>query len=169
MLGFGLGYALHWARNYRYGSGLGTGTLLDALLAAFARARYPLCERGERALALRTSRVVMVVERPTSSHNYTALLRTAEALGVQAVYVIQPPRLETGLEKRSALRKKNQWVDDQKELAKHIKYAKEAAARLTLVTFASTKECLSALQRDGRAVWVTDLSQKGNWNALLWE
>ena len=47
--------------------------------------------KAETVLSHRTSRIVLVIERCSSSHNYTAVLRTAEALGIQHVFLIQPP------------------------------------------------------------------------------
>ena len=40
-----------------------------------------LC-KDETAMQLRTSRLIIVVERCTNHHNYSAILRTAKALGV---------------------------------------------------------------------------------------
>ena len=49
-----------------------------------------ILRKAETALQLRTSRLIIVVERCTNDHNYSAILRTAEALGVQHVYIISP-------------------------------------------------------------------------------
>ena len=49
-----------------------------------------ILRKAETALQLRTSRLIIVVERCTNDHNYSAILRTAEALGVQHVYIIAP-------------------------------------------------------------------------------
>ena len=46
--------------------------------------------RIDRVLARRTRRVVVVLDRLRDPHNAAALLRTAEALGVQEVHVIDP-------------------------------------------------------------------------------
>jgi SpoU rRNA Methylase family len=40
-------------------------------------------------------RLVIVIERCTNDYNYSAILRTAEALGIQHVYLIDPPPLAT--------------------------------------------------------------------------
>jgi len=48
-----------------------------------------LVRKAEAVIQGRSS-VVVVVERCTNDHNYSAILRTAEALGVQRVYVIDP-------------------------------------------------------------------------------
>ncbi len=49
-----------------------------------------ILRKAEAALRLRTSRLILVIERCTNDHNYSAILRTAEALGVQHVYIIAP-------------------------------------------------------------------------------
>jgi tRNA G18 (ribose-2'-O)-methylase SpoU len=41
--------------------------------------------KAECALRKRTSRLILVIERCTNDHNYSAILRTAEALGIQHV------------------------------------------------------------------------------------
>jgi rRNA methylases len=53
--------------------------------------------KAEGALRLRTSRLVIVVERCTNDHNYSAIMRSAEALGVQHVYIIAPQDCNTTL------------------------------------------------------------------------
>lgn len=50
-----------------------------------------LIRKAETAILKRTSRVIIVVERCTNEHNYSAILRTAEALGIQHVWLISPP------------------------------------------------------------------------------
>jgi len=56
-----------------------------------------ILRKAEAALRLRTSRLIIVVERCTNDHNYSAILRTAEALGVQHVYIIAPQALNATL------------------------------------------------------------------------
>ena len=49
-----------------------------------------LLRKAETAIQGRTSRVLVVIERCTDEHNYSAVIRTAEALGVQHVWLIGP-------------------------------------------------------------------------------
>jgi len=49
-----------------------------------------LLRKAETAIQGRTSRVLVVIERCTDEHNYSAVIRTAEALGVQHVWLIDP-------------------------------------------------------------------------------
>ena len=44
--------------------------------------------KAETVLTRRTDRLSIVIERSTNSQNYTAVLRSAEALGVQNIYLI---------------------------------------------------------------------------------
>eukprot|EP00566_Odontella_aurita_P022736 CAMPEP_0113572066 /NCGR_PEP_ID=MMETSP0015_2-20120614/25895_1 /TAXON_ID=2838 /ORGANISM="Odontella" /LENGTH=129 /DNA_ID=CAMNT_0000475071 /DNA_START=52 /DNA_END=438 /DNA_ORIENTATION=+ /assembly_acc=CAM_ASM_000160 len=54
-----------------------------------------MIRKAEGAIRLRTSRLAIVIERCTNDHNYSAILRTAEALGVHRVYIVAPPRVKT--------------------------------------------------------------------------
>jgi len=46
--------------------------------------------KAETVIQGRTSRVIVVVERCVDDHNYSAIIRTAEALGVQHIWLIDP-------------------------------------------------------------------------------
>jgi tRNA(Leu) C34 or U34 (ribose-2'-O)-methylase TrmL len=119
--------------------------------------------KAETVLQRRTSRLLIVVERSTQSHNYTAIIRTAEALGIQHLWVIAPPSIDgsTGTAGGRKSRKgKDQWKDDQAELERHCAYARGAVKWVSLRAFSNTTECIEALRADGRKIWVTDLSQK---------
>ena len=66
-----------------------------------------LAKRIETVLARRTSRLIVVLERLVDGHNYSAIFRTCEALGVQHVWVVAPPPGdEERFESRSSLRRK---------------------------------------------------------------
>lgn len=114
--------------------------------------------KAETVLTRRTDRLSIVIERSTNSQNYTAVLRSAEALGVQNVYLISPP----GWEQNNKRRKKNRFVDDDEEWIKHVAYARQAQKWLTLHVFKTTKECIAELRRAGHTIWVTDLSQRAD-------
>lgn len=119
--------------------------------------------KAETILRRRTSRLIVVVERSNQSHNYTAIIRTAEALGIQHIWVIAPPAMDGSSGsggQRSKRKEKNQWKDDQKELEDHCAYARGALRWVDVRAFGTTAECLAALKADNRKVWVTDLSQK---------
>ena len=45
-----------------------------------------LLRKAETVIRRRTSQLLIVIERTNTSHNYSAVLRTAEALGVQHVW-----------------------------------------------------------------------------------
>ena len=65
-----------------------------------------LAKRIETVLARRTSRLIVVLERLVDGHNYSAIFRTCEALGVQHVWVVAPPPGAERFESRSSLRRK---------------------------------------------------------------
>ena len=56
-----------------------------------------MIRKAEGAILNRTSRLIVVVERCTNDHNYSAILRTVEALGVQNVYIIAPQCIQSTL------------------------------------------------------------------------
>jgi len=49
-----------------------------------------LFRKAETAIQGRTTRILAVIERCTDEHNYSAIIRTAEALGVQHIWLIDP-------------------------------------------------------------------------------
>ena len=51
-----------------------------------------LLRRIETVVQRRTSRVIMVLERLCDGHNYAAVLRTCESLGIQHVWMVAPPK-----------------------------------------------------------------------------
>jgi hypothetical protein len=46
--------------------------------------------KAETVIRGRTSRIIIVIERCTDDHNYTAIIRTAEALGIQHIWLVDP-------------------------------------------------------------------------------
>ncbi|GMI07117.1 hypothetical protein TrVE_jg4738 [Triparma verrucosa] len=135
--------------------------------------------KAETVLQKRTTRLVCVIEKCTDVHNYSAVLRTAEALGIQNIYLIAPPLKpsetdETKFEpfdevvaKRGAKnqqnptnqRKKGVWTEDIKKGLRHNGYARTACKWINVYNFGSTAACLKQLKEDGFDVWVTDLGQ----------
>ena len=53
-----------------------------------------MLRKAEAVIQWRTTRLVVVVERCTNDYNYSAILRTAEALGIQIIYMIDPPEVD---------------------------------------------------------------------------
>ena len=72
-----------------------TETILGSQAApvAFERAddASRVARRIETVLSRRTSKVIVVLERLVDGHNYSAIFRTCEALGVQHVWIVGPP------------------------------------------------------------------------------
>lgn len=143
-----------------------------------------MIRKAEGAIRLRTSRLVVVIERCTNDHNYSAIHRTAEALGVQHIYVISPNSTQKTLDgdgdavvedeadeaasssaKLRAVGKGGRVVKDAsksevKDRALHHLFAQRATEWLEVHEFDSTTECLAALRKGGYQVWATDLSQE---------
>ena len=106
----------------------------------------------------------MVIEKTVDVHNYSAVLRTAEALGVQNVYLIAPPLKpgpddtfvsfdSTGRQSKNQssknARKKRVWSEDVEKAKRHNGYARTACKWITLKNFNSTEACLKELREDG--------------------
>ena len=119
-----------------------------------------LLRKAETVLRHRTSQIMLVIERSVDTHNYSAIIRTAEAMGIQHLWVINPPSLDGTNEKDEKRRKrKDVWVEDEKKKKEHVAFAKKAGKWVSIRNFDSTDECLAALEKDKREVWVTELSQ----------
>lgn len=121
-----------------------------------------MIRKAEGAIQKRTSRITVVIERCTNDYNYSAILRTTEALGIQNVWIISPPVVreddETLLSMKGTLIHSNPRELEARKL--HHLYAQRATEWLTVREFDSTQSCLAELRRTGHAIWVTDLSQE---------
>ena len=90
-----------------------------------------LLRKCETVLSKRTDQIMVVVERSVDTHNYSAIIRTAEALGIQHLWVVSPPGLNPEGKASTARRKKDVWVEDQKARKKHVAFAKKATLHHT--------------------------------------
>lgn len=99
--------------------------------------------RAEAVLAHRTSRILLVVEHMVDSLNHQAVLRTAEALGVQNVWLV-----DSGMRKSYTLPGGVRVVPT---------VTVGSSKWLTLRSFEKTEECIEALRQDGREIWSTYL------------
>lgn len=131
-----------------------------------------LIRKAEAVIRQRSSSVTVVVERCTNDHNYSAILRTAEALGIQNVWIIDPPAMTDGIgnvdietENNYSNRQPNVpglrlSPEEIEQRRLHHLFAQKATEWITVRDFETTAECLDALRETGHRVWVTDLSQK---------
>lgn len=101
--------------------------------------------KAETVLRSRTQRVVIVVERCCDDRNAMAVLRTAEAMGIQNVWFVMPKAM--------------------KNAPRYKKITKQSLDWLSTRTFDTTAECIAAIRAEKRQLWVTDLSQQAD--ALL--
>ncbi|MBC8370374.1 MAG: RNA methyltransferase [Planctomycetes bacterium] len=93
--------------------------------------------RAEAVLLKRTSRLVLVSERCVDAHNLAAMLRTADLMGIQHVYVIAQDD-EISQQHRSTVSSgANCWID--------------------VHHYSTTRKCLSDLRNAGYTIWATDL------------
>jgi len=92
--------------------------------------------RAETILRRRTSRLVLILERPWNDDNVMAVLRTAESFGVQHVWTIKHPHMRQRAQ-RTITKGSHRWV--------------------TRRFFGETTECIEAAREEGLTLWVTDL------------
>jgi tRNA G18 (ribose-2'-O)-methylase SpoU len=132
-----------------------------------------LIRKAEAVIQGRTSSVTLVVERCTNDHNYSAILRTAEALGIQNVWIVDPPawtELDGDGNDNNVEGNDNDnmncnrtgiklTVEEIEQRQTHRLFAQNATEWLTLREFANTTECVEALKETGHEIWATDLSQ----------
>ncbi len=97
--------------------------------------------RAEAVLQKRTTRLLLVLERPADNFNVQAVLRTAEAFGVQHVWIVDHQRTPVKLSK-SVTKGSFLW--------------------LTLRRFDSPDACVDALLQEGWEIWSTDLSPQAS-------
>jgi tRNA(Leu) C34 or U34 (ribose-2'-O)-methylase TrmL len=95
--------------------------------------------RAEAVLRQRTGRLLLVLERHTDLHNQMAVLRTAEAMGLVHVWLV-----DDAVQAQLAPMKKS--------------VTKGAHGWLELRSFDDTASCIRALRDDGWDIWATDLN-----------
>jgi tRNA G18 (ribose-2'-O)-methylase SpoU len=132
-----------------------------------------LLRKAEAVIQQRSGNLTVVVERCTNDHNYSAILRTAEALGIQNVWIIDPAAINKTDEgvvaigdeaEKSVLDKKKKVLrlsaEEVEQRGQHRLFAKNATEWLSIRNFETTDKCVAALRETGHQIWVTDLSQK---------
>lgn len=142
-----------------------------------------LVRKAETAVLGRTSRILCVVERCTDEHNYSAVLRTAEALGVQHVWLVDPvvrgadgglgaggdprsspPPVSADAAKRApkggGRGRKRRLAHGSDWREAHKLFARRAQEFTSIREFPDSASCVAALRADGRTIWATDLSQR---------
>jgi tRNA G18 (ribose-2'-O)-methylase SpoU len=111
--------------------------------------------KAETIISRRVGKMMVVIERCTASHNYSAVIRTCEALGVQNLWVINPPNLEPDPPapelKKKTTRKSHQrpvGVEDIIEEKEHHGYARMATKWVSIRTFSNSSECIAAMREE---------------------
>jgi tRNA (guanosine-2'-O-)-methyltransferase len=94
--------------------------------------------RAEAVLARRTSRVVLVLEKAWNDKNVAAVLRTAEAFGVQHVWIVRE-------------------AEGRRRVASSVTTGSHDW--LSVRTFKDCDTLLAELRAEGIAVWATDLAE----------
>jgi tRNA G18 (ribose-2'-O)-methylase SpoU len=137
--------------------------------------------KAEAVIRARTDKVVVVIERCTNTHNYSAILRTCEALGIQTILIIDPPApdcidedgkvvsvlVDTPEPTNNNNNNRNLSMptvilskSEQLEFTQHRLFAQNATEWLDIIEFPSASACLEYCRAHQLHVWVTDLSQE---------
>mmetsp|Transcript_21255 Transcript_21255/g.58857 ORF Transcript_21255/g.58857 Transcript_21255/m.58857 type:complete len:427 (+) Transcript_21255:41-1321(+) len=120
-----------------------------------------MLRKAEAVIQWRTTALTVVIERCTNDHNHSAIMRTAEALGVQNVFIIDPSAVSEHDEPTDSRGKRvqrtQQEIEQQNE---HKLFAQNATEWLTIKEFETTTDCLKELKATGNQIWATDLSQE---------
>ncbi|MCP4284621.1 MAG: RNA methyltransferase [Gammaproteobacteria bacterium] len=114
-------------------------------------------QRADAIKAFRCKNLIAVIEQPSDIKNIGTVIRNANALGVEKVYVVDP---------RRALPDDWQNMRDRRSLSK----TSVSAVKWTFVKrFDSTSECIDHLSRQGFVSVVTSPHVKGKTNVFLHE
>lgn len=114
-------------------------------------------KRAEAIKAFRCKNLIAVIEDPSDIKNIGTVIRNANALGVEKVYIVDP---------RGALPDDWQEMRERKSLSK----TSVSAVKWTFVKrFDSTKDCLEHLEKKGFVSAATSPHVKGKTNVFLHE
>jgi tRNA G18 (ribose-2'-O)-methylase SpoU len=137
--------------------------------------------KAEAVIRARTDKIVVVIERCTNTHNYSAILRSCEALGIQTILIIDPPAPDSidddgkvvsvvaGSPEPTNNNNNNRNTtmptvilskSEQLEFTQHRLFAQNATEWLDIIEFPSASACLDYCRANQLHVWVTDLSQE---------
>jgi tRNA C32,U32 (ribose-2'-O)-methylase TrmJ len=130
-----------------------------------------LIRKAEAVIRQRSGTLTVVIERATNMFNHSACLRTAEALGIHNVWIVDPQACNDEFGASEETREGNVIRDTKNRLLKltteeaeerrqHHLFAKNATEWLSIREFQTTMECVKALRDEGYQIYVTDLSQK---------
>lgn len=121
-----------------------------------------LARRVDTVVVNRCDAILPVLERSTDCVNHMGVLRTAEALGLQDVWIVEPalpPKNMNGQRAAGKGKKHRDLTEEavQEEILRNV--SKRATEWLDVRRFKQSGECLKALRAAGYEVWATDLSQ----------
>ena len=120
--------------------------------------RSTLREKAKRASVFRSRTLVCVVENPNLINNFMGIIRTAEALGVGKVYVIDNGKLKLP----------NDWKN-MRDDPQFLNLSASGIKWLYVKKFSSTAECLEHLAKKNFTNIGTSPHQLGKKNVSLFE
>lgn len=118
--------------------------------------------RAEQVLAARTRRVALVLESSQDPHNVHAVMRTAEALGVQEVHLVAP-RGEASAISPGVTQRAHEWLDVRRHASVEQAIAHARADGRTIVAADNAPEAipLSRWSPEGRIALVLGNESEG--------
>jgi len=115
--------------------------------AGTAKSEWPArLVRTESVLALRTGKIILVLERCVDRSNAAAIFRTCESLGVQEIWEIA-----------SSIEKRKGWKEEGNKKGENAGGGLGAEKWLTLKRFPDTASCIAQLRQMRVQIWATDL------------
>jgi tRNA G18 (ribose-2'-O)-methylase SpoU len=95
----------------------------------------------------------LVLESAVDSRNLQAVLRTAEAFGMQDIWIVHSP--VTRDEQGQRIRHDEEAGAERSD---KLRFCSGASLWLTVRYFDDTRSCITALREEGYTIWATDLS-----------
>mmetsp|Transcript_17195 Transcript_17195/g.65638 ORF Transcript_17195/g.65638 Transcript_17195/m.65638 type:complete len:316 (-) Transcript_17195:90-1037(-) len=113
--------------------------------------------RAETVLALRSRRFLVVLEYALDAHNVQAVLRTAEAMGVQRVWTVLPG---PGMRMKASGETITAGSRPRKRRKVARKITKGCERWMHLRDFEDTQACIAAMRDEGYCIWAAELSSQ---------
>ena len=122
-----------------------------------AKSKRSVWDRADAIRAFRCKNLIAVIESPSDIRNIGTVIRNANALGVEKVYIVDP---------RQAL--PDNWQDMRSR--KSLSQTSVSAVKWTFVKrFDSTEECFDHLEKQGFVSIATSPHVKGKQSRFLHE
>lgn len=118
--------------------------------------------RAEHVLAARTRRISLILESSQDPHNVHAVLRTAEALGVQDVHVVAP-RGEAAAISPGVTQRAHEWLSVRRhsDIDRAVEAARAEGRSIWATALADEARSLTGLVPEGRVAVILGNESEG--------